>query len=280
MNGIIVIDKEKNVTSRDVVNKVSKILNIKKIGHTGTLDPIATGVLVLCVGRATKLVDMITGYDKEYIARACLGILTDTLDITGNILYEENLNVSKEKLIDVLNSFIGEYEQEVPLYSAVKIDGKKLYEYGRSNVDIELPKRNVKINSIKLVSDIDYKNGKVYFSFLTNVSKGTYIRSLINDIGKKLGTYGTMIELRRIKQGNFKIEDSSSYDDLKIISIEDVLKKYYTVELDDELYKKVSNGVKLKDIYNQDIVVFKYNNKVIAVYKKSDEYIKPYKMLI
>lgn len=280
MNGIIVIDKEKNVTSRDVVNKVSKILKIKKIGHTGTLDPIATGVLVLCVGRATKLVDMITGYDKEYIARACLGILTDTLDITGNILYEENFNISKEKIVDVLNSFIGEYEQEVPLYSAVKIDGKKLYEYGRTNIDIELPKRNVKINSIKLVSDIDYKNGKVYFSFLTNVSKGTYIRSLINDIGKKLGTYGTMIELRRIKQGNFKIEDSSSYDDLKIISIEDVLKKYYAVELDDELYKKVSNGVKLKNVYNQDIVVFKYNNKVIAVYKKSDEYIKPYKMLI
>ena len=280
MNGIIVIDKEKNVTSRDVVNKVSKILKIKKIGHTGTLDPIATGVLVLCVGRATKLVDMITGYDKEYIARACLGILTDTLDITGNILYEENFEISKEKIVDVLNSFIGEYEQEVPLYSAVKIDGKKLYEYGRSNIDIELPKRNVKINSIKLVSDIDYKNGKVYFSFLTNVSKGTYIRSLINDIGKSLGTYGTMIELRRIKQGEFKIEDSSSYDDLKIISIEDVLKKYYTVELDDELYKKVSNGVKLKDVYNQDIVVFKYNSKVIAVYKKSDEYIKPYKMLI
>ncbi len=280
MNGIIVIDKEKNVTSRDVVNKISKILKIKKIGHTGTLDPIATGVLVLCVGRATKLVDMITGYDKEYIARACLGILTDTLDITGNILYEEKFNISKEKIVDVLNGFIGEYEQEVPLYSAVKIDGKKLYEYGRSSIDIELPKRNVKINSIKLVSDIDYKDGKIYFSFLTNVSKGTYIRSLINDIGKRLGTYGTMIELRRIKQGEFKIEDSSCYDDLKIISIEDVLKKYYTVELDDELYKKVSNGVKLKDIYNQDIVVFKYNGKVIAVYKKSDEYIKPYKMLI
>lgn len=280
MNGIIVIDKEKNVTSRDVVNKISKILKIKKIGHTGTLDPIATGVLVLCVGRATKLVDMITGYDKEYIARACLGILTDTLDITGNILYEEKFNISKEKIVDVLNGFIGEYEQEVPLYSAVKIDGKKLYEYGRSNIGIELPKRNVKINSIKLVSDIDYKDGKIYFSFLTNVSKGTYIRSLINDIGKRLGTYGTMIELRRIKQGEFKIEDSSCYDNLKIISIEDVLKKYYTVELDDELYKKVSNGVKLKDIYNQDIVVFKYNGKVIAVYKKSDEYIKPYKMLI
>ena len=280
MNGIIVIDKEKNVTSRDVVNKISKILKIKKIGHTGTLDPIATGVLVLCVGRATKLVDMITGYDKEYIARACSGILTDTLDITGNILYEEKFNISKEKIVDVLNGFIGEYEQEVPLYSAVKIDGKKLYEYGRSSIDIELPKRNVKINSIKLVSDIDYKDGKIYFSFLTNVSKGTYIRSLINDIGKRLGTYGTMIELRRIKQGEFKIEDSSCYDNLKIISIEDVLKKYYTVELDDELYKKVSNGVKLKDIYNQDIVVFKYNGKVIAVYKKSDEYIKPYKMLI
>ncbi len=247
MNGIIIIDKEKNITSRDVVNKVSKILGTKKIGHTGTLDPLATGVLVLCVGRATKLVDLITGYDKEYIAEVCLGTLTDTLDVTGNVLKEKVTKISKKEIENVLNSFMPGYEQEVPIYSAVKINGKKLYEYARNNEDVILPKRYIKINSIKLISDIVYENDKTYFSFITNVSKGTYIRSLINDIGKKLNTFGTMVELRRIKQGNFKIEDSTPLDNIKIISLEEILKDYCKVEVDEELYKKISNGVKIKN---------------------------------
>lgn len=278
MNGIIIIDKEKNMTSRDVVNKVSKILGTKKIGHTGTLDPLATGVLVLCVGKATKLVDLITGYDKEYIAKVCLGTLTDTLDITGNIIKEKETNITKEKIENTLKSFIPGYEQEVPIYSAVKINGKKLYEYARNGETVELPKRYIKINSIDLISDIEYKNGKTYFSFITNVSKGTYIRSLINDIGKKLNTYGTMLELRRTKQGNFKIEDSSNINEAKIIKIEEILKDYYKKEIDGKLYKKISNGVKIKNEENKDIVVFTHNKEVIAIYKKENEYLKPYKM--
>ena len=278
MNGIIIIDKEKNMTSRDVVNKVSKILGTKKIGHTGTLDPLATGVLVLCVGKATKLVDLITGYDKEYIAKVCLGTLTDTLDITGNIIKEKETNITKEKIENTLKSFIPGYEQEVPIYSAVKINGKKLYEYARNGETVELPKRYIKINSIDLISDIEYKNGKTYFSFITNVSKGTYIRSLINDIGKKLNTYGTMLELKRTKQGNFKIEDSSNINEPKIIKIEEILKDYYKKEIDGKLYKKISNGVKIKNEENKDIVVFTHNKEVIAIYKKENEYLKPYKM--
>ena len=278
MNGIIIIDKEKNMTSRDVVNKVSKILGTKKIGHTGTLDPLATGVLVLCVGKATKLVDLITGYDKEYIAKVCLGTLTDTLDITGNIIKEKETNITKEKIENTLKSFIPGYEQEVPIYSAVKINGKKLYEYARNGETVELPKRYIKINSIDLISDIEYENGKTYFSFITNVSKGTYIRSLINDIGKKLNTYGTMLELRRTKQGNFKIEDSSNINEPKIIKIEEILKDYYKKEIDGKLYKKISNGVKIKNEENKDIVVFTHNKEVIAIYKKENEYLKPYKM--
>lgn len=278
MNGIIIIDKEKNITSRDVVNKVSKKLGTKKIGHTGTLDPLATGVLVLCVGRATKLVDLITGYDKEYIAEVCLGTLTDTLDVTGNVLKEKVTKISKKEIENVLNSFMPGYEQEVPIYSAVKINGKKLYEYARNNEDVILPKRYIKINSIKLISDIVYENDKTYFSFITNVSKGTYIRSLINDIGKKLNTFGTMVELRRIKQGDFKIEDSTPLDNIKIISLEEILKDYYKVEVDEELYKKISNGVKIKNEYNKDIVVFTHNTKVIAIYKNEDNFLKAYKM--
>lgn len=278
MNGIIIIDKEKNMTSRDVVNKVSKILGTKKIGHTGTLDPLATGVLVLCVGKATKLVDLITGYDKEYIAKVCLGTLTDTLDITGNIIKEKETDITKEEIENTLKSFIPGYEQEVPIYSAVKINGKKLYEYARNGETVELPKRYIKINSIDLISTIEYKNGKTYFSFITNVSKGTYIRSLINDIGKKLNTYGTMLELRRTKQGNFKIEDSSNINEPKIIKIEEILKDYYKKEIDGKLYKKISNGVKIKNEENKDIVVFTHNKEVIAIYKKENEYLKPYKM--
>ncbi len=278
MDGIIIIDKEKNMTSRDVVNKVSKILGTKKIGHTGTLDPLATGVLVLCVGKATKLVDLITGYDKEYIAKVCLGTLTDTLDITGNIIKEKETNITKEEIENALKSFIPGYEQEVPIYSAVKINGKKLYEYARNGETVELPKRYIKINSIDLISDIEYKNGKTYFSFITNVSKGTYIRSLINDIGKKLNTYGTMLELRRTKQGNFKIEDSSNINEPKIIKIGEILKDYYKVEIDGELYRKISNGVKIKNEDNKGIVVFTHNKEVIAIYKKENEYLKPYKM--
>ena len=278
MNGIIIIDKEKNMTSRDVVNKVSKILGTKKIGHTGTLDPLATGVLVLCVGKATKLVDLITGYDKEYIAKVCLGTLTDTLDITGNIIKEKETNITKEEIENTLKSFIPGYEQEVPIYSAVKINCKKLYEYARNGETVELPKRYIKINSIDLISTIEYKNGKTYFSFITNVSKGTYIRSLINDIGKKLNTYGTMLELRRTKQGNFKIEDSSNINEPKIIKIEEILKDYYKKEIDGKLYKKISNGVKIKNEENKDIVVFTHNKEVIAIYKKENEYLKPYKM--
>ena len=278
MNGIIIIDKEKNMTSRDVVNKVSKILGTKKIGHTGTLDPLATGVLVLCVGKATKLVDLITCYDKEYIAKVCLGTLTDTLDITGNIIKEKETNITKEEIENTLKSFIPGYEQEVPIYSAVKINGKKLYEYARNGETVELPKRYIKINSIDLISDIEYENGKTYFSFITNVSKGTYIRSLINDIGKKLNTYGTRVELRRTKQGNFKIEESSTINNPEIIKIEEILKDYYKVEIDGELYRKISNGVKIKNEDNKNIVVFTHNKEVIAIYKKENEYLKPYKM--
>lgn len=274
MDGIIIVDKEKNVTSRDVVNKYSKILNTKKIGHTGTLDPLATGVLVLCVGKGTKLVDLITSYEKEYVAKVCLGLLTDTYDITGKVLKEKKSIISEEKIEQSLKSFMPGYEQEVPIYSAVKINGKKLYEYARNNEKVELPKRYVKINSINLISNIEYKDNKTYFSIITSVSKGTYIRSLINDIGKSLNTYGTMMELRRTKQGQFKIEQSSN----NIIPLEEVLKNYTQVELDEDLYKKISNGVKIKDEYNEQFVAFTYNKKIIALYKKEEEYLKPYKM--
>lgn len=288
MDGIVLINKEKNCTSRDVVNQVSKILKTKKIGHTGTLDPIATGVLVLCIGKATKLVEVITSYDKEYEAEVILGIKTDTKDITGKILKEEKAIISKENIEECLKKMIGTYNQTVPIYSAVKINGKKLYEYARNNEEIEFPKRKVTIKELKLISDITYEKEKTKFKIKCHVSKGTYIRSLIEDIATNLNTIGTMENLKRTKQGNFQIANANTIQDIennkfKIYSIEEILEKFYKIEMTDDLYFKIKNGSIIKNNYNHDIVAFTKNDKVIAIYKeysKDKTLLKPWKMFL
>lgn len=269
MDGILIIDKPKGITSRDVVNTIIKKFNTKKVGHTGTLDPIATGVLVVCVGGATKLVDELTASDKEYIATVKLGISTDTIDTEGKILKEENCRKTKEEIINILNSFKGKYNQEVPIYSAVKINGKKLYEYAREGIELELPKREVEIKAIELIDDIIYKDNKTIFKFKCSVSKGTYIRSLIRDIATKLNTIGIMTDLRRIRQGNFNIESSICLDNIKetdIKSIIDIL-NYKKVILNDDIRKKVLNGAIIDNIYGVSEVLFIENNEAIALYK-------------
>ena len=273
MNGIFIIDKPKGITSRDVVNEIIKKVGTKKVGHTGTLDPLATGVLVVCVGKATKLVNELTSEDKEYIASVTLGIKTDTLDSMGSILFEEDVIKSKEEIIDVLNSFKGIYDQEVPIYSAVKINGKKLYEYAREGINIELPKREIEVKDIELIDNIEYKNNKTIFKFKCKVSKGTYIRSLINDIAAKLDTIGIMTNLRRIRQGDFKIEDSVKLDDININDLKNIIDilPYKKVELTDDIRKKVLNGALIDNIYNEDKILFIENNEVIALYKTIDD---------
>jgi tRNA pseudouridine55 synthase len=282
MNGFIIVNKEKGYTSRDVVNVIGKIFKTKQVGHTGTLDPMAEGVLVVAIGYATKLVDMVTSYDKEYITEITLGLKTDTLDITGNILEEKESKINKEDIVKVLISMIGVYEQEVPAYSAVKINGKKLYEYARENVSVVLPKRQVDVKSIELISDIEYINNKTIFSIKTNVSKGTYIRSLINDIALKLNTIGVMSKLVRTKQGSFLINDSYTLDDIKngnyhLIKIEDILtdaKKVITNE------PAILNSNIVDNIYGADQILFyDTNNELLSLYMKTDNNkIKPYKV--
>ncbi len=283
MNGILIVNKPKGITSRDVVNKISKIYKIKKIGHTGTLDPLATGVLILCIGNATKLVELLTSNDKEYIATVKIGVLTDTLDIDGKVIQERKDNLDKNKLVNVLNSFIGEYEQEVPIYSAVKINGKKLYEYARKNISVKLPKRCVNIKKIELLECNDD-----YYKFKVNVSKGTYIRSLIKDINNKLGIIGVMSNLIRTKQGIFSLEDALSIEEVQknmesIISIKDALYNYKFIEVSDILYKKIKNGQLINNIYDDKIIVFTYKKEVVAIYKiydKDSSKMKPYKMFL
>lgn len=215
MDGIVVLNKQEGFTSRDMVNKVSKILHEKKMGHTGTLDPFATGVMVVCMGSYTRLAELITGYEKEYEALVELGTRTDSLDKTGMII-ETKEAIIEDTLIDAaLSKFEKTYMQEVPLYSAIHKEGKRLYEYAREGKDVKLPKKEVSIFKIERTSDVTHENGKTYFKFKALVSKGTYMRSLTRDIAKELGTIGTLIALNRTKQGEFKIEESYTLDDLK-----------------------------------------------------------------
>jgi len=278
MDSVIVVNKEINRTSRDIVNDLNKILGTQKIGHTGTLDPIATGVLVICVGKYTKLVNLLTSLDKEYIATIKLGIKTDTLDITGNVVEEKPYNVDKEQVINTLNSFIGESIQEVPIYSAVKIKGKKLYEYARNNESVELPKRNIIVNKIELLS---FDNDLI--TFKVNVSKGTYIRSLIQDICTKLNTVGTMASLVRTKQGKFDIENSYTLEDIKnnnykFLNVKELF-DYKVIELTDEEYFRVKNGNFINIDLSNQLVILTYQEQDIAIYEINDKIAKPYIML-
>lgn len=283
-NGILIVNKPSGITSRDVVNIVGKTLNTKKVGHTGTLDPMATGVLVLCLGNALKVCELITANDKEYIAKVILGIETETLDTTSPIINTKKTNITKEEIEKVLNSFKGSYLQEVPKYSAVKINGKKLYEYAREGKEIELPKKMVTIYDIQLISDITYYNDTTSFYIKTTVSKGTYIRSLIRDIGYKLNTYGCMDSLERTRQGIFNIDNSYTLEEIKnnnykLLSIEESLPNIPLVEVDNKTLFKIRNGVKLKKFFTGDMVIIKDKNKVVAIYKNDLNESKLFKMI-
>lgn len=275
MNGLLLVNKDKNMTSRDVINKLNHIFSMKKIGHTGTLDPLATGVMVCLFGKYTKLVDLITGYDKEYIAEIKLGVKTDTLDITGNVIETKKVKITNEDILQVFNEFPKEYMQEVPIYSAVKINGKKLYEYARNNKLIELPKRKVNIYNLELISF-----NKDIITFKVKVSKGTYIRSLINDLCEKLNTIGTMNNLIRTKQGNFDIKDSYKLEEIakgnyQFQNIKEFL-DYPVIEIPNELIKKVENGNKVENIFNiEDKVIFTKNNKDLAIYENKNNTLYP-----
>ena len=283
MNGILLINKPIDFTSRDVVNKLTKILKTKKIGHTGTLDPIATGVLVVCVGNTTKLCELLTSEYKEYVATIKLGIKTDTLDTTGNIIEKKEYNVTEEQIKEVLNSFLGTSIQTTPIYSAVKVNGKKLYEYAREGKEVELPKREINITNIELLS---YKDDEIKFK--TTVSKGTYIRALIDDICNKLNTVGTMSSLIRTKQGKFTLEETFTLEDVEngkyeLISIEKALSDIETITIDEDTYNKVKNGAIIPKQFNNDYANLLYNNKIVAIYKtydKDNTLAKPFKMFI
>lgn len=284
MNGILIINKEKGYTSRDVVNIIGKKFNTRKVGHTGTLDPAATGVLVVCLGKALKICELLTSNDKEYIAGITLGIETDTLDMDGKILSTEIVDTSKDKIYEVVNSFNGKYMQEVPKYSAVKVNGKKLYEYAREGIDVILPKKEVNIKKIEVISDINYHDGLVSFKIKCTVSKGTYIRSLVRDIGMKLGVKAVMDSLERTRQGIFNIEDAYLLDDIlkdnfKLISILEALDNIPRMIVNEKEAFKIKNGRTIDRFVDSDIkLIMDIHGNLLALYKNSGDVARVYKM--
>lgn len=268
MNGIIVINKPKGYTSHDVVAKVKKILNVKKVGHTGTLDPNATGVLPLLLNDGTKLSKYLIEHDKEYEVTLKLGIKTDTADSEGNIIEEKEVG-SLENIEEILKTFIGKQEQIPPMYSAIKVNGKKLYEYARAGQEVEIKPREIEIYNIELLEINKIENE---LKFKVACSKGTYIRSLCEDIAQKLKTVGYMKELNRTKVGKFRIYEAITLEQLEenknsikflkehIITMKELFESYEKIELNDRELEKFLNGVKiytkkedgLYNIYNKE----------------------------
>lgn len=286
MNGILVVDKPGNYTSRDIVNIVSKELHTKKVGHTGTLDPIAGGVLVVPIGRALKISELLLANTKEYIAKVILGYETDMLDVTGKETKRNKPTCTKEDIERALLSFIGKQDQEVPMYSAVKVGGKKLYEYARSGIEVQVPTKTIEIYSLELVGDISFLEDTIEFSIKCKVSKGTYIRSLIRDIAYRLGTYGTMKELLRTKVGPFSIDESNTIEEIEnnnynLLSIKEALPHIKITKVDDILLKKIKNGMVLDSFFDAEISLIEdKNDNDIAIYKKDkDGKARLYKMI-
>lgn len=273
MDGIIIINKGKNYTSNDVVSIVKKITK-SKVGHTGTLDPNATGVLPLLIGNATKVSKYLINHDKEYEVVLQLGIRTETADVEGKVIEQKEVTaemLNKDNIEEKLQQFIGKQEQIPPIYSAIKVNGKKLYEYARKGQEVELKPRQIEIYSIQLVG-INEKEKQILFK--VKCSKGTYIRSLCEDISKKLGTVGYMKELNRLQVGEFYIKDAVTISEMKekieagnlesIITIEEIFKNNPQIQLEQEQIEPYINGVKINT---------EKTNGVYRIYKPNGTFI-------
>ncbi|HHW79745.1 MAG TPA: tRNA pseudouridine(55) synthase TruB [Acholeplasmataceae bacterium] len=269
MNGIVLINKPVGITSFDVVITARKVFETKKIGHTGTLDPFASGLLILCVGKATKLVDKFLNANKEYVATIKFGNHYDTFDTTGKIINTDSKDITEAEFIETINTFKGAYLQKAPIYSAIKIDGKKLYEYARKNIEVDTPTRKVFINDINYLTKVSHN----IFKFSVDVSKGTYIRSLAVDIADKLNTFAALDALVRTKIANYHLNDSVNLDKLtkdNLITFEMLFKDMPKIELSDYLINLVKNGIYLDErqtTLEEDFIVIDKNNKMIAYYE-------------
>lgn len=250
MQGILVVNKRQGITSHDCIYILRDLLGIKKIGHTGTLDPMATGVLPMTIGKATRVSSFIQNSEKEYIATIEFGIETDTEDITGNIIERSDKIPTKDEVLEILPKFTGRIEQTPPMYSAVRVDGRKLYKIAREGKVVDRPKREIRVESLELLDSNP-------FTLKINCSSGTYVRTLISDIGKELGTFATMTSLIRTKVGPFSVENAIKIDDLESMTKEEIEEKLYPTDfalrnipkynVPKSFFERLINGVKFYD---------------------------------
>lgn len=274
MNGVLNIFKPKGMSSFDAVRVVKKVAGTGKVGHTGTLDPEATGVLPICIGKATKIIDYIMDSEKVYEVTLKLGIRTTTYDLEGEVLEERDpSHLTEEEILNAINSFKGEYSQIPPMYSALKQNGVRLYELARKGIEVERKGRLINIHNLE-----DIKINNPYISMKVTCSKGTYIRSLCYDIGEKLGVFATMTQLNRAKTSVFSQEKSININELTkenindyILSMEEALEKYDKIIVNKKYVKLLVNGVRVADgRFTKDKVI---NNKLYRVYDDENNFI-------
>ncbi len=273
MDGIINVNKPLGMTSHDVVSRLRKILNMKKIGHTGTLDPDAEGVLPMCIGKGTKLAEELTAKEKQYLAELTLGIVTDTQDMSGEVLKKSDVLSSKDEICEAIMSFVGDTEQIPPMYSAVKVDGRKLYELAREGKTVEMPPRPITIYNID-IREFDEINHKV--KFLIDCSKGTYIRTLCHDIGEKLGCGGVMSALKRTKSGSFEIENAYTIEEIQemaeredfsfLTAVDKAISHYDKVVIADKNAWRLCHGIEIK-------IAGISNGTTFRVYDEQDKFL-------
>lgn len=293
INGILVIDKDKEMTSADVVYQLRKALHIKKIGHAGTLDPDVTGVLPIALGQATKLIELMHTKNKKYFGTGILGFSTDSYDLSGKVLQAHNLieQVPAEDINTAMQQFIGEIEQVPPIYSAVRVNGRHLYEYARENITVKRPKRRVKVFSYDLVGTpiFNKEKGQEEFNFEVECSKGTYVRSLVNDLSDILNIPATMKSLRRTASSGFDISQAVKLADIisdpthvaqYVQPIEIFFKDYQQIDLTQEQWKKVQNGAAISLQTNEKQVALRYNKRVKAIYQIKGHLYCPKLMLL
>lgn len=287
MDGIIPLWKERGMTSHDCVFKMRKLLKTKKVGHAGTLDPNVEGVLPICIGRGTKLVDYLHERNKTYLGEVTLGIATTTEDSDGDIIESKKvINITNEEIDDVLSKMIGEMVQIPPMYSAVKVNGRKLYEYAREGIEVERPERHIMIESLQRVNDVTCDDGRQCFSFVVTCSKGTYVRTLAVDIGKALGVPSHMSKLVRLESAGYKAKDAYRLATLTeasengtlsdyILPLETVVATMPKMNVTKEEYKKVCNGMRFKtsDVpeFSGEYIAMMYHQKLIAIYTYRDD---------
>jgi tRNA pseudouridine55 synthase len=285
MNGVLLVDKPAGITSHDVVSKIKKLTS-KKTGHAGTLDPFATGLLIILIGEATKISNLLLNDDKAYEGTAVFGNRTDTLDVTGKVIEEKNASFLKEEdILNAFKSFTGSIEQSPPAYSAIKIKGKKSYELARKGMVVSLPKRKVKIYSLDLISFKQAALPEVFFRVRT--SKGTYIRSLVDDIGTSLSTGAYLKSLRRLASGRFMIEDSRPLSDYinnpdliknNLIEITNAL-NLPEVIIKNSAKKAFLNGAQVEERFlisnklpaNQVVKILDADGKILSIQKTDSE---------